>query len=70
MRVNIYDPDNIQKGRMILLNIAEDLKADCKMTVSPEAQKVEEEKQGAAQKKPTSIEDIEVAAEKSAEIRN
>ena len=43
MRVNIYDPDNIQKGRMILLNIAEDLKSDCKMTVSPEAQRVEEE---------------------------
>ena len=39
MRVNIYDPENIQKGRMILLNIAEDLKADCKMVVSPEAPK-------------------------------
>lgn len=35
MKVNIYDPENIQKGRMMLLNIADDLKADCKMTVSP-----------------------------------
>lgn len=35
MKVNVYDPENVQKGRMMLLNIAEDLKADCKMTVSP-----------------------------------
>ena len=36
MKVNVYDAENIQKGCMMLLNIAEDLKADCKMTVSPE----------------------------------
>ena len=35
MKVNVYDQENIQKGRMMLLNIAEDLKEDCKMTVSP-----------------------------------
>jgi len=35
MKVNVYDPENVQKGRMILLNIAEDMKADCKMIVSP-----------------------------------
>mmetsp|Transcript_2058 Transcript_2058/g.3639 ORF Transcript_2058/g.3639 Transcript_2058/m.3639 type:complete len:223 (+) Transcript_2058:602-1270(+) len=35
MKVNIYDPDNIQKGKLILLNLAEDLKSDCKMVVSP-----------------------------------
>lgn len=35
MKVNIYDSENVQKGRMMLLNIAEDLKEDCKMTVSP-----------------------------------
>ncbi len=35
MKVNIYDDENIQKGRMMLLNIAEDLKSDCKIVVSP-----------------------------------
>jgi hypothetical protein len=35
MKVNVYDPENIKKGRMMLLNIAEDLKSDCKITVSP-----------------------------------
>lgn len=35
MKVNVYDQENIQKGRMMLLNVAEDLKEDCKMTVSP-----------------------------------
>ena len=35
MKVNIYDSENVQKGRLMLLNIAEDLKEDCKMTVSP-----------------------------------
>lgn len=36
MKVNIYDPENVQKGRMMLLNIAEDLKSDCKIIVSPQ----------------------------------
>ena len=35
MKVNVYDPENVQKGRMMLLNLAEDLKDDCKITVSP-----------------------------------
>ena len=36
MKVNVYDPENVQKGKMMLLNIAEDLKTDAKMTVSPQ----------------------------------
>lgn len=35
MKVNVYDPENIHKGRMMLLNIAEDLKGDSRMTKSP-----------------------------------
>ncbi len=31
MRVNVYDPENIQKGRLILLNVAEDLKEHAKI---------------------------------------
>ena len=51
MKVNIYDPENIYKGRMMLLNIAEDLKDDCKMVVSPQKSEVEAN-QKAAQSKP------------------
>lgn len=36
MKVNIYDAENVQKGRVMLLNIAQDLKEDARMTVSPE----------------------------------
>jgi len=35
MKVNIYDPENIQKGRLILLNVAEDLKEHAKIRVHP-----------------------------------
>lgn len=51
MKVNVYDPENVQKGRMMLLNIAEDLKADAKITVSPKKDEKEKEKPG--EKKPS-----------------
>lgn len=35
MKVNIYDPENVQKGRLMLLNIAEDLKSGAKIIVAP-----------------------------------
>jgi translation initiation factor IF-3 len=35
MKVNVYDDANIQKGRLMLLNIAEDLKDMAKIKVSP-----------------------------------
>ena len=35
MRVNVYDQENIQKGRLILLNFAEDLKEYAKIKVHP-----------------------------------
>lgn len=71
MKVNVYDPENIQKGRMILLNIAEDLKADCKMTVSPAQEKSEapDYKAEPADKKPATMEEMEAAADKSKEMR-
>lgn len=43
MKVNRYDPDNIQKGRMMLSNIADDLTSYAKVKVSPTI-KVEEDK--------------------------
>ena len=49
MKVNVYDPENVQKGRMLLLNLAEDLKEECKMTVRPE--KKEEKKNAPGEKK-------------------
>ena len=35
MQVNVYDQENVQKGRLILLNIAEDLKEYSKIAVHP-----------------------------------
>lgn len=35
MKVNVYDPENIQKGRLMLLNIAEDLKQVSKLKIAP-----------------------------------
>jgi len=34
-KVNIYDDENVQKGRLMLMNIAEDLKEYGKIKVSP-----------------------------------
>ena len=68
MKVNVYDPENVQKGTMMLLNIAEDLKGDAKMTVSPQQQ----EKKIAApgEKKPSSIDEIKRAAESNKSKRD
>ena len=35
MKVNIYDQESINKGRLILVNIAEDLKTYAKVIVRP-----------------------------------
>lgn len=35
MKVNIYDQENVKKGRMMLLNLAEDLKEDARIVVAP-----------------------------------
>ena len=35
IKVNIYDEENVQKGRLMLMNIAEDLKEYAKIKVSP-----------------------------------
>ena len=68
MKVNVYDPENVQKGRMMLLNMAEDLKADCKMTVSPQK---DEKKQTTeqAEKKPRTVDEMKEAALKNKENR-
>jgi hypothetical protein len=63
MKVNIYDTENVQKGRMMLINLAEDLKDDCKVTVSP--QKEEKKVQADGEKKPKTVEEMKEAALKS-----
>ena len=71
MKVNIYDPENVQKGRMMLLNIAEDLKEDCKMTVSPAQQEKDKAKIGDKKEtKPVSIEEIEQKAKLNREKKD
>lgn len=38
IKVNQYDPENIQKGRLMLQNIAEDLRTHSKIKVAPTLQ--------------------------------
>ena len=67
MRVNAYDPENIQKGKLILLNVAEDLKEFAKIKVHPGAAKALEKKKREAEtdiKKHMSAQDVETQAEK------
>ena len=67
MRVNIYDPENIQKGRLILLNLAEDLKDYATIKVHPGGAKALEkskQKVGSEINKHMSANDIEHQAEK------
>ena len=43
MKVNVYDPENINKGKLMLSNIAEDLKTYAKVKVAPFYKSKEEE---------------------------
>ena len=65
MKVNVYDPENVQKGRLILLNIAEDLREYAKVTVSPgKDQNIQqEEKTDDVTKKVKSVEHLQKMAE-------
>lgn len=68
MKVNIYDPENIQKGRNMLLNIAEDMKEYCKVIKSPEPEKKEEAESTPGEQKP-GVDDFERVAKRSKENR-
>ena len=70
MKVNIYDEENVQKGRLMLMNIAEDLKEYAKIKVSPMqepegAEKVKPVETKSGSKKPSSIEDIKKGADQT-----
>jgi translation initiation factor IF-3 len=70
MKVNIYDEENVQKGKLMLMNIAEEMKEYAKVKVSPmeegaamkaareEAEKSTASKKGGSGKKPNTIEEI------------
>ncbi|CDW89021.1 translation initiation factor if-3 [Stylonychia lemnae] len=71
MKVNIYDEENVQKGRLMLMNIAEDLKEYGKVKVSPMVgaskqvdSKYEQNIKASGGKKPSKIEDIKKGADK------
>lgn len=68
MKVNVYDPENVQKGKTMLLNIAEDLKEDAKMTISP--QQPENKKSEPGDKKPSNMDEIEKESKKSKDKRD
>lgn len=61
MKVNVYDPANIQKGRLMLLNLAEDLKDLAKIKVSP-SDVTAMETAGESEKKPKSVEAVQKKA--------
>ena len=63
MKVNVYDQENVQKGRLILLNIAEDLKEYSKVKVQPGGTKKKQDKPEDKQKKPTSPEEVQKMAD-------
>jgi hypothetical protein len=44
IRINKYDPENVQKGRIMLSNIGEELKSYAKITVSPMKQDTTKDK--------------------------
>jgi translation initiation factor IF-3 len=62
MKVNVYDPENVEKGRMILLNLAEDLKEYSRVKAYPGNQKKNEVKI-VNEKKPQTAKEIEDKAE-------
>ena len=64
MKVNVYDSENIQKGRMMLLNMAEDLKEYCRISVQPKDPRKKQEKSIEAEKRPDGITEIAEAVDK------
>lgn len=56
MKVNVYEPDNVQKGRLMLMNLAEDMKEYCKVTVAPAGQQKKEEPKSKKEDKNKTIE--------------
>lgn len=67
IKVNKYDPENIQKGRMMLTNIAEELKSYAKIRVSPVELKEEDTKEEEKGQTLDSIDDFKTATEKRLE---
>ena len=71
MKVNIYDEENVQKGRLMLMNIAEDLKEYAKIKVSPmqepegAEEKVAQKADAKVSKKSNNMEDIKKQADSS-----
>ena len=57
MKVNTFDDANIQKGRLMLLNIAEDLKEYAKVKVSPGNNEAKEP-EIKSEKKPKTVDDV------------
>ena len=71
MKVNIYDEDNIAKGKLILQNLAEDLKEYSKVSstnTKPSKDDGSRKQEVQPQKKPSKIEDIEKMAESQISI--
>jgi hypothetical protein len=64
MKVNVYDDANIQKGRLMLLNIAEDLKDIAKVKVAPGNMQAAAE-ETSTEKKPKTVTEVQKKASKN-----
>lgn len=62
MKVNVYDKENISKGKLMLLNLAEDLKEYARMKVSPSGQKIDGKTDDKKKAKP-SLDEVKEAAD-------
>ena len=70
MKVNIYEPDNVQKGRLMLLNLAEDMKEYCKVTVAPAgSEKKDESSKGKKEDKNKTIQQVQDMSQKQAFVK-
>ena len=65
MKVNVYDAENVQKGRLMLLNIAEDLKEYAKITVAPINDKQDSKKSSSS--KPLTLDEMKGMAQRRAD---
>jgi len=68
MKVNVYDQENVQKGKLMLLNLAEDLKEHAKMKVSPSGKKADA-KEDSKKKASPDIDQVKEAADAQAFVK-
>lgn len=68
MKVNVYEDESVQKGKLMLLNLAEDLKEYAKIKVAPGNDKKQQDS-SKGEKKPESMEELKQMSDKQAFVK-